>query len=90
MSKATHGQATTVICLVARQNSVNHVINSPPGGSATDIVTTIVDDLFDSDAQEKIGHDEIVCVAVSATDLQCIGTIFLPKGKLTFTMPYSL
>ena len=61
-----------------------------PGGPATDIITTIVDDLFDADDKEKIGHDEIVCVAVNATGLQCTGTIFLPKGKLTFTMPYSL
>ncbi|MEO9107876.1 MAG: hypothetical protein ABI264_15180 [Pseudonocardiaceae bacterium] len=75
--------------LVVRQTFVNHVDNPPPGDSATDI-TTIIDDLFDADDKEKIGHDEIVCVAVSATDLQCIGTIFLPKGKLTFTMPYSL
>ncbi|MGH3851940.1 MAG: hypothetical protein ACRDR6_00255 [Pseudonocardiaceae bacterium] len=93
MTKDSHSQtapATTIIRLVVRPTSVNHVINPPPGGSATDIITTIVDDLFNTDDKEKIGHDEIVCVAVSATDLQCIGTIFLPKGKLTFTMPYSL
>jgi hypothetical protein len=92
MSEESYSQTTantTVLRLVAHPTSVNRVDNPPPGDSATDI-TTIIDDLFDAADKEKVGHDEIACVAVNATDLQCTGTIFLPKGQLTFTMPYSL
>lgn len=92
MSEGSYSQTTpntTILRLVARPTFVNRVDNPPLGGSATDI-TTIIDDLFDTADKEKVGHDEIFCVAVNATDSQCTGTLFLPKGQLTFTMPYSL
>lgn len=89
MSQGSYSRTTTILRLVVRPTSFNRVDNPPPGNSATDIVT-IIDDLFDADDKEKIGHDEIFCVAVNATDMQCTGTLFLPQGQLTFTMPYSL
>jgi hypothetical protein len=92
MNQGGHSQttpATTILRLIVRPTSVNHVDNPPQGPSATDI-TTIIDDLFDAADKEKVGHDEIFCVAVNATDMQCTGTLFLPKGQLTFTMPYSI
>lgn len=92
MSEDGYGQATPdtmVLRLVARPTSVNRVDNPPQGASATDM-TTIIDDLFDAADKEKVGHDEIVCIAVSADDSQCTGTLFLPEGQLAFTMPYSL
>jgi hypothetical protein len=81
--------AATTLHLVVRQTSVNRVDNPPAGMSATDM-STIVDDLFDAADKDRVGHDEIVCAAVNANDLQCTGTLFLAKGQLTFTMPYSL
>src|SRR4249920_3306453 len=66
--------------LVARPISVQFAVQvvprqdpPPPPGSATDIAI-IIDDLFDAANKEKIGHDEIVCIAVSADGSQCTGT----------------
>jgi hypothetical protein len=81
--------AVTTLHLVAHQTSFNRVDNPPSGMSATDM-STIIDDLFDAADEERVGHDEIVCAAVDANDLQCTGTLFLTEGQLTFTMPYSL
>jgi hypothetical protein len=86
---ATASAATTTLHLVVHPTSVHHADNPPEGDSATDI-TTVIDDLFDASDQKKIGHDELFCVNVSDTDVQCTGTLFLPEGQLTFTMPYSL
>jgi hypothetical protein len=91
MSEGGYSEITpdaTTLCLVAHPTSINPASPPPQNVSATDVIT-VVDDLFDA-TDKKVGHDEIVCVAVNTTDLQCSGTIFLPKGQLTFTMPYSL
>ncbi|MGH8906962.1 MAG: Allene oxide cyclase [Egibacteraceae bacterium] len=79
----------TTLRLVVRQTSINRVDNPPAGASATDL-STVIDDLFDAADEESVGRDEIACVAVTATDLQCTGTLYLPDGQLTFTMPYSV